>query len=143
MEKLEIGRFYAITFDNQTTYEFIVYNDQTMDCPTLNVTNLNWINFKPRFEIAGEYYRYELNVYGKTRDLDPNKLIGNYAISDELLHYLKINGMAKYSTDMAYLYNFGDKDGYDHRENYGVRRPFKRAMKKGPILERQRMGIFN
>ena len=88
-------------------------------------------------------YRYELNVFGKTRDTDSNKLIGNYVIDDELLRYLKDNNMARYSTDMAHLYNFGDKNGYDHRENYGVRSPFKRAKKKGQILQKQRMGIFN
>ncbi len=143
MEKLEVGRFYAKTFNEETTYEFIVYDNQTMDCPTLNFTDLNWIDLKPRFVVSGPNVRYELNVYGKTRDLDSQKLIGNYVIDDELLRYLRNNGMARYSTDMAYLYNFGDKDGYDHRANYGVSRPFKRAIKKGPILVRQRSGNFN
>ena len=52
--------------------------------------------------------------------------------------------MIRYSNDMAYLYGFEDKQGFDSEPNYyGVGSPFKWAKKKGPILSRQRKGQFN
>ena len=142
MEKFEVGRFQAISFDNQSIYEFIVFNDYTMACPYLGLSDIRRLYIKPRFIIDGPNYSYELNVFGAQRDKDPNHLIGNYAISEELFAILKTNGMIRYSTDMAFLYNFSDKNGYDKR-GYHVGSPYKWASKKGPILERQRQGKFN
>ena len=51
MERLEIGRFYATSF-NGVVIEFIVYDDNTMSCPTLNVDSFIRINLKPRFGIS-------------------------------------------------------------------------------------------
>ena len=52
--------------------------------------------------------------------------------------------MIRYSTDMAYLYGFEDKNGYDSEPGYyGVGSPYKWAKKKGPILVKQRKGQFN
>ena len=47
--------------------------------------------------------------------------------------------MIRYSTDMAYLYNFPDKNGYDIKDQ---RRAFKWA-KPAKVLELQRRGFFN
>ena len=52
--------------------------------------------------------------------------------------------MIIYSNDMAYLYGFNDKNGYDSDPNhYGVGSPYKWAKKKGPILVKQKKGQFN
>ena len=72
------------------------------------------------------------------------QLIEDYDIEENLFAYLKANGMIRYSNDMAYLYGFEDKQGFDSEPNYyGVGSPFKWAKKKGPILSRQRKGQFN
>ena len=71
-------------------------------------------------------------------------LLEDYDIEENLFAYLKANGMIRYSNDMAYLYGFEDKQGFDSEPNYyGVGSPFKWAKKKGPILSRQRKGQFN
>ena len=52
--------------------------------------------------------------------------------------------MIRYSNDMAYLYEFEDKSGYDSDpRHYGVGSSYKWAKKKGPILVKQRKGQFN
>lgn len=111
MEKHEIGKFYATSFDNNT-FEFIVFDDNTMDCPTLGVYSFKRIELKPRFVMWDEknYYKYNVpaNRYG-----EDSKLIGNYDIDENLFEYLKQHEMIRYSNDMAYLYEFEDKSGYD------------------------------
>lgn len=146
MKKQEIGRFYATSF-NDTTFEFVVFDDNTMDCPTLNLSSFNRIELKPRFVLSGKDFHYTYDVKAEEKYASPaipQELIGNYDIDEELFDYLKQNEMIKYSTDMAYLYGFSDTKGYDSNpKHYGVRSPYKWAKKKGPILEKQRKGQFN
>lgn len=141
MEKYEVGRFYATSF-NGFVFEFIVFNDNTMACPILGINSFYRIELKPRFVLRGKdlYYIYDVKTNKKFNNQED--LIGNYNIDDELFAYLKQNGMIKYSTDMAYLYDFIDKDGYD-KGKYSVGSPYKWAKKKGPILVKQRKGQFN
>ena len=132
MEKKEIGRFQAISFDEKV-YDFIVYNDNTIDCLTLKVLDVNRIDLKPRFVLSkiikkdGKRIlriRY-LKVEQKNKD-GVSQLIGNYNIDPELFYYLKEHNMITYSTDMAYLYGFPDKDGFDWKR-HSQGEPFKRA----------------
>ena len=141
MERKEIGSFSAITFSN-LEYEFIVYDDNTMDCPTLNINNIKLIELKPRFVLSSDDLYYVYDADPAIKYADTNDLIGYYDIEDELFMYLKVNHMIRYSNDMAYLYDFIDKKGYDNNQ-YGVGSPYKWAKKKGPILSKQRRGIFN
>ena len=144
MKKEEIGKFFAIAYNNNY-FEFIVYSDNTLSCPTLGIKSFSTIELKPRFVLRGingenKYYTYD----AKSNEPDDShpELIGNYVISEELFTILKENKMIIYSTDMAYLYGFKDKDGYDNDE-YGVGSPYKWAKKKGPILTKQKKGVFN
>lgn len=137
MERQEIGRFYATRFD-EVTYEFIVNSDATMDCPAINAEAIYRIVIKPRFE-----------MFSKNNScINPAKhggcidgLIREYSIDDDLFDYLKANSMIVYSTDMAYLYGFKNKCGYD--SDFKESHPFKRAEKKGPILVKQKKGQYN
>ena len=148
MEKKEIGRFQAISFDEKV-YDFIVYNDNTIDCLTLNILGVNRIDLKPRFVLIKFIKKDDkrilrikyLKVKQKNKDGD-SQLIGNYSIDEDLFYYLKEHNMITYSTDMAYLYGFPDKDGFDWK-SHSQGKPFKRARKKGPILVKQRDGYFN
>ena len=142
MEKHEIGKFYATSFDNNT-FEFIVFDDNAMDCPTLGVYSFKRIELKPRFVMCDEKNYYKYNVPA-TRYGEDSKLIGNYDIDENLFEYLKQHEMIRYSNYMAYLYEFEDKSGYDSNpRHYGVGSPYKWAKKKGPILVKQRKGQFN
>jgi len=148
MQKKEIGRFQAISFDEKV-YDFIVYNDNTIDCLTLNILDVNRIDLKPRFVLIKFIKKDDkrilriryLKVKQKNKD-GVSQLIGNYSIDEDLFYYLKKHNMITYSTDMAYLYGFPDKDGFDC-EKHSQGEPFKRARKKGPILVKQRDGCFN
>lgn len=153
MKKQEIGKFYATSF-NGVVIEFIVYNDNTIDCPTLGLQDYTSIELKPRFELYGhkvneegnfyDFKSYTYDVKSKEKYKNPLELIGNYDIEEELFDYLKQNGMIRYSNDMAYLYGFTDTKGYDSDPRYyGVGSPYKWAKKKGPILVKQRKGQFN
>lgn len=143
MERQEIGRFYATTF-NGITFEFIVFNNNTIDCPALNLRSFSRIDLKPRFVLSkkGSYYTYITPT--EEKDKNQQELIGNYDIDNNLFDYLKQHRMIIYSNDMAYLYGFNDKNGYDSDPNhYGVGSPYKWAKKKGPILVKQKKGQFN
>lgn len=148
MEKKEIGRFQAISFDDKV-YDFIVYNDNTIDCLTLNILDANRIDLKPRFVLIKFIKKDDkrilriryLKVKQKNKD-GVSQLIGNYNIDEDLFYYLKKHNMITYSTAMAYLYGFPDKDGFDWKR-HSQGEPFKRARKKGPILVKQRDGCFN
>ena len=143
MEREEIGKFYATSF-NGFVFEFIVYSDNTMACPILNINSFNKMIIKPRFVLSGNDFMYIYNSPSKEKDKNPQNLIENYNIDDDLFDYLKQNGMITYSNDMAYLYGFEDKYGYDSEANYyGVGSPYKWAKKKGPILSKQKKGQFN
>ena len=144
--KKEIGRFQAISFDGKV-YDFIVYNDNTIDCLTLNILDVNRIDLKPRFVLSKIIKKddkrilrfWHLNVKSKNENGD-SQLIGNYSIDEDLFYYLKKRNMITYSTDMAYLYGFPDKDGFDWKR-HSQGEPFKRV--KGPVLEKQKNGCFN
>ncbi len=143
MERYEINRFYATSFDDEMI-EFIVFSDNTIDCPTLGINSFNRIILKPRFVLVGEKLYYTYTTRKKIGFNDSSDLIKNYDIDEELFDYMKENGMIRYSNDMAYLYGFEDKNGYDSDpRHYGVGSPYKWAKKKGPILVKQRKGQFN
>ena len=143
MERNELGRFYATSFNN-VVFEFIVFDDNTIDCPTLGINSINRIELKPRFVLTGKDFYYTYNVKATQKYTSPQELIGNYDINEELFDYLKQNNMILYSTDMSYLYGFSDKNGYDSNKGfYSVGSPYKWAKKKGPILVKQRKGQFN
>ena len=145
MEKQAIGEFYAKSFAGKI-FKFIVYDNNTIDCPTLRVRNCNKIVLKPRFILIR-------NSYGKTdyeykapvvHGGENFKLISNYYINEYLFKHLKRNKMIIYSNDMAYFYGFEDKHGFDSEPGEkGIGSPYKRAKKKGPILVKQRRGQFN
>ena len=137
MKKQEVGRFYAIRFDEKI-YEFIVNNDKTMDCPALRAKSVNKIVIKPRFELFSENCSC---INPAEHGGNINGLIREYNINDDLFDYLRENNMIKYSTDMAYLYSFKDRIGYDQKYKKG--HPFKWAEKKGPILVKQKEGKYN
>ena len=129
MEKYEIGRFYATSF-NDIVFEFIVFNNNTIDCPKLGISSFNRI---------GKDFYYTYDAKGTQKYTSCPELIGSYDIDEDLFDYLKQNGMIRYSTDMAYLYGFSDKNGYDSdSRHYGVGSPYKWAKKKGPILIKQK-----
>lgn len=137
MEKQEIGKFYATRFDG-SVYEFIVNSDSTMDCPTIGVESIYRIVIKPRFELFSKSCSY-INPAKHGGNIDG--LIKDYNIDDDLFAYLREHNMIMYSTDMAYLYGFKDKNGYDRGFKEG--HPFKWAEKRGPILVKQRKGQYN
>ena len=140
MERYEVGRFYAKSFNN-ISFEFIVFSDNTMDCPSLGIIFINNIELKPRFVLRGKDFYYLYNAPASYKECD-SELINNYDIPEELFNYLKENKVIRYSTDMAYFYGFSDTKGYDNGK-YGVGSPYKWAKKKGPILVKQRQGQFN
>ena len=141
MERHEIGKFYAKTF-NDIVIEFIVFNDKTIDCPMLGIKSICTIELKPRFTLRGKGFYYTYDAKPNRKFDNYSELICDYEIFDDLFAYLKQNNMIIYSTDMAYFYGFKDKDGYDNNQ-YGVGSPYKWAKKKGPILEKQKKGQFN
>ena len=118
---LKSGKYGGGTFArSDIAFEFIVFDDNTIDCPTLGLQDYNYIELKPRFELHG------------------------HKVDEELFDYLKQNGMIRYSNDMVYLYGFIDTKGYDSNpRHYGVGSPYKWAKKKGPILVKQRKGQLN
>lgn len=138
----EVGRFQAISFDGRS-YEFIVYDNNTINCISLSlkIYNIKKVILKPRFGYCSNISYHEITIDSKNRD-GVSQLICNYIIDLELFNYLKKHNMISYSTDMAYLYNFPDKDGFDWKR-HSQGKPFKRARKKGPILVKQRDGCFN
>ena len=153
MEKQEIGKFYATSFNNNVI-EFIVFNNNTIDCPTLGLQDYTSIELKPRFVLNGhkideegnfyDFKCYTYDVKSKEKFKNSLELIGNYDIDEELFYYLKQNKMIRYSNDMAYLYGFSDTKGYDSNpKHYGVGSPYKWAKKKGPILVKQKKGQLN
>lgn len=136
MEKQEIGRFYATRFD-ESIYEFIVNSDAMMDCPTIGAKFVYRIVIKPRFELFSHSCSY-INPTKHGGNIDG--LIKDYNIDDGLFDYLREHNMIMYSTNMAYLYSFKDKSGYDREFKEG--HPFKWAEKRGPILVKQKKGTI-
>lgn len=140
MEREEIGMFTATSFDDKL-FEFYVYDDNSMACPTLGIDSFKRIELKPRFVLRGEDFEYTYKAK-PNRNYDTSELIANYSIEPELFNYMKKNYMIRYSTDMAYFYGFRDTNGWD-KGQYSVGSPYKWAKKKGPILVKQRKGQFN
>ena len=135
MERKRIGKFYATAFD-ETIYTFIVYEDG-IACPNLGVQKAKRIVLKPKFELIG----YENDWYMMPIKAGYQEgLIKTYDIDNELFKYMKLKGMLFYSTDMAHLYGFEDKKGFDAEFN---KTPFKRVKDKRKILAKQKQGIFN
>lgn len=146
MEKNEIGKFYAVSFNENIELEFIVYDDNTIDCPALELYGYNYMALNPRFRLL-DYKRdaegracairsYVYDAKAKNKGESSQDLIGRYDIDDELFDYLNDNGMINYSNEMAELYGF-------KMQNVKGPKPFKRAIKKGPILVKQRQGQLN
>ena len=135
MEREEVGRFNAVRFDREV-YEFIVYDNRTMDCPALGAENAIRLVVKPRFLLFGNGMIFVNPAMPGVRD----GLIKDFDINEELFEYLKGNNMISYSTDMAYLYGFRDKNGFDVADKG---HPYKWAEKKGPILVKQKRGQYN
>ena len=137
MKKYESGRFYAKRF-YEKVYEFIVYIDNTMECPALGLEVIHRIVLSPRFDLVGKDFTFvnpaPLGVI--------DGLIKEYIIDDDLFEFLEERNMIMYSTDMAYLYDFQNKKVYDSC-NGKEKRPFKKAMKKGPILVKWKNGQYN
>ena len=102
MKKNVIGRFDAITFSDKY-FEFIVYDDNTMDCISLNIYNINKIIIRPDFILKGYdiYFQYEAPIY---HDGKPD-YVKEYNISKELYEYLKENNMVTCDYEMSCLYN--------------------------------------
>ena len=146
MEKNEIGKFYAISFNEDIELEFIVHDDNTIDCPALELHGYNHMALNPRFKLF-DYKRdekghvcairsYVYDVKSKNKGENSLDLINMYSIEDPLFDYLYDNKMISYSNEMAVFYGFkmNRQDGP---------KPFKRAIKKGPILVKQRQGQLN
>ena len=135
MEKKIVAKFSAKTFSGKVL-EFLVYNDHTMDCPELGVAGIYRMVLKPRFRLfSNNHGRFD---YAKKGTID--ELIKEYNIEEHVFYWLRENNMILFSTDMAFLYDLPDKDGYDAIYN---KRPYKWAEKKGPILAKQRNGMYN
>ena len=92
MDRKKIGRFYAITNSNNAL-EFFVYDDNTIDCPMLNLYGATQILLKPRFELYGNSFSYIS---------DRKELIIKYDIDEYLLCYLKNNKMIDGNIDSLY-----------------------------------------
>lgn len=135
MERKIIGKFYATAFD-ETIYTFIVYEDG-IACPNLGVERIKRVVLNPKFELIS----YDHKVYMMPIKVGYQAgLIKTYDIDKQLFKYMRLKGMLYYSTDMAYLYDFDDKKGFDAEFN---KTPFKRVKDKNKILRKQKQGVFN
>lgn len=130
-----IGRFFADRIDG-IRMEFYVYANGIIVCSMYPDILMKRIYLKPRIEYYGIDNKY--HVLDKTKGNDC--LICNYLIDPELFMYMKDNNMIMYSVEMAYLYDFVNKDGFDlfHKTT-----AFKRVKDKSKILEKQKKGIYN
>ena len=71
-----------------------MFDDNTIDCPTLGLQDYNYIELKPRFELHGhkvdeegnfyDFKSYTYDVKPKEKYKNPLELIGNYDIDEEL-----------------------------------------------------------
>jgi len=137
MEKQKVGSFTLRTFAGKL-FKFIVYDNKMMYCKEISKYPIYRLILKPKFELFG------INEYNNpTSIFIPRKNISDFIesidIDEELLEYIKINNMIEYSTDMAFLYNLSDKNGYDRIYQT---RAFKHV-EKSKILSKQRRGFYN
>ena len=148
MDKKEIGRFKAISFDDKV-HEFIVNEDDSISFPEIGEFSFDRMILKPRFQLYCLYLkRGYVGEYISNAPHDKiDGLIREYVIDDELFDYLLERGIILYSSDMAYYYGFKEKEGYDRKDSAGFfkfkGRPFKWAAKKVPVLVKQKQGQFN
>lgn len=140
MEKELIGFIDLVTFSGRV-YPFLVYSDNTIDCPVLNMEEITKLYLKPRFELEAGEAMFTLSSEKKNEEL-----IKEFICDDNIFCYLYDNNMISFSTDMAYLYDLPVKEGVDfekkHR-NMNSGTPYKWANKKGQILTKQKSGNFN
>lgn len=156
MKRVEIGRFNAVSFNGEQ-YEFIVYRDDystysnnTIICASMPMDEAKGIYVKPRPELWDANHYHSI-IQEKRGYPDQTRLIKEFNICDELFKYMNDRGMLLYSIDMAYMYNFIDKDGFDKEKVRGKSngkvkrkgRAFKHASKKGEILTKWKNGEFN
>ena len=128
-------KFYAKRFDGKVL-EFLVYSDHTMACPYIGAIDIYRMVLKPRFRLfSNNHCRFNYVKKGTI-----NELIKEYNIEEHVFYWLRENNMILFSTDMAFLYDLPDKDGYDVIYN---KRPYKWAEKRGPILAKQKNGMYN
>ena len=69
-----------------------------------------------------------------------NCKIYNLGIENVIVNNPILEPMIMYSVEMAYLYDFVNKDGFDLSHKTTV---FKRVKDKSKILEKQKKGIYN
>ena len=73
------GKYGGGTFArSDIAFEFIVFDDNTIDCPTLGLQDYNYIELKPRFELHGHKVDEEGNFYdfkSYAYDVKPKKKI--------------------------------------------------------------------
>ena len=134
MEREVVGRFYGIRFD-ELIYDFIVYSDGKIVCPTVSNEEYDRIHLKPRFGLIGKRSFVRSSVDNSMID----SLVREYVIDPSLFDYMINNNMIKYSIDMAEYYGFNPEYAFDKKYNP---KPFKWAAKKGKILAKQKQGIF-
>lgn len=127
IKKEVVGSFNLITTQD-TEICFKVYDDNTMGCDKIEHENIKRLIIKPRFEL----YTFEYSKSGKTKFIahyvSPFSYIKKYDIDDDMFDYLKCHGMISYSTEMAFVYGFKDKRGYDIEDQ---KRAFKRVKEDG------------
>ena len=138
MDINKIGSFFAVTYDKRVI-EINVHDNETMSVSDWALDEITHINMKPRVELYDIDGKRYIPCRYKTKD----DLILQFVLSDELFNYLREKRMISYSTDMAYLYDFNNKEGYDRLKKGG--KPFKWALKKPDykVLEKQKQGYFN
>lgn len=133
-----VGSFNLKTFGGKV-YKFNVLDNGLMYCNEITMYPLYRIVLKPLFDLYG------LNEYGLKKNIFiPRCKVDDYIeivdIDENLLNYMRLNNMIMYSTDMAYLYNLPNKDGYDR---YHQKRAFKHVKDKTKVLMKQRRGYYN
>lgn len=133
-----VGSFCLKTFEGKI-YKFVVKNNGLMYCNEITMYPLYRIVLKPLFDLYG------LDENGGRKSIfiprnKRNNYIESVEIEENLLNYMRLNNMIKFSTDMAYLYNLPDKDGYDRLYQS---RAFKHTKDKSKILMKQRRGYYN
>lgn len=136
-----VGSFYGITFEKELI-EFIVYDDQTIECPKADIKDACLLHLKPRFVLYSKEkgkFEYRIPHLGEFANTKAD-LIAKYDIDMDLFKYLKEHRMITYSEDMAYFYQIDDSCAFDKSS---VQDRYKKALKKGPILRKQRKGIFD
>lgn len=139
--KSVVSKFYAITFEKELI-EFIVYDDQSIECPKAGIKDVYLFHLKPRFVLySREKGKFEYRIPHLGEDAKTKAdLMAKYVIDSDTFKYLKEHGMITYSEDMAYLYQIDDSGAFDKDS---VQDRYKKALKRGPILKKQRKGIFD